>query len=136
MYDLIGEDLAKRTEAAAKALYTKAAEHAARRGILLADTKFEFGLVPADTAGWDGELILVDEVLTPDSSRFWAADTYVEGQPQGSFDKQYVRDWMKAEGLDKAARTFTPVTLPDDVVAQTAAKYREAYERITGRTFA
>ncbi|KAL4399908.1 Bifunctional purine biosynthetic protein Ade1 [Malassezia pachydermatis] len=135
VYDLIGQDLADKTAGVAKALYTKAAEHARTRGIILADTKFEFGLLPPDTPNWDGELILVDEVLTPDSSRFWAADAYKEGKPQASFDKQYVRDWMKANGLEAAARTFTPVTLPDEVVAQTAAKYREAYERITGKTF-
>ncbi|CCU98349.1 unnamed protein product [Malassezia sympodialis ATCC 42132] len=133
--ELIGQPLADKVAGAAKALYAKAAEHAQSRGILLADTKFEFGLLPPETPGAPDELILVDEVLTPDSSRFWAADTYREGAPQASFDKQYVRDWMKAHGLEQAARTFTPVTLPDDVVAQTAAKYREAYERITGKSF-
>jgi len=133
--ELIGQPLADKVAGAAKALYAKAAEHAQSRGILLADTKFEFGLLPPETPGAPDELILVDEVLTPDSSRFWAADTYREGEPQASFDKQYVRDWMKAHGLEQAARTFTPVTLPDDVVAQTAAKYREAYERITGKSF-
>ncbi|WFD21960.1 phosphoribosylaminoimidazolesuccinocarboxamide synthase [Malassezia equina] len=133
--ELIGQPLAEKVVKAAKALYAKAAEHAQSRGILLADTKFEFGLLPSPTPGGEEELILVDEVLTPDSSRFWAADTYREGESQASFDKQFVRDWMKANGLEQAARTFTPVTLPDDVVAQTAAKYREAYERITGKSF-
>ncbi|WFD25689.1 phosphoribosylaminoimidazolesuccinocarboxamide synthase [Malassezia nana] len=133
--DLVGQPLADQVARVAKELYAKAAEHALSRGIILADTKFEFGILPPDAPGWEGELIVVDEVLTPDSSRFWAADTYRQGVPQASFDKQYVRDWMKAHGLDKAASTFTPVTLPDEVVAQTAAKYREAYERITGQSF-
>ncbi|WFD02924.1 phosphoribosylaminoimidazolesuccinocarboxamide synthase [Malassezia obtusa] len=133
---LLGPELAKRVCDAARALYAKAAEHARERGIILADTKFEFGLLPADGAGYSGELILVDEVLTPDSSRFWSADAYKPGQGQGSFDKQYIRDWMKGEGLDTAAKSGTPVTLPPDVVAKTGEKYREAYHRITGQPFA
>lgn len=132
--DIIGAERAKEVSGAATALYAKAAEHAAQRGILLADTKFEFGLVPTRSGGGEPQtLILVDEVLTPDSSRFWDAAAYRPGVPQGSFDKQYVRDWLRAQGLDKAADDGTRVTLPDDVVAKTADKYREAYERITGR---
>ena len=81
-------------------------------------------------------MILVDEVLTPDSSRFWSADKYAVGRGQDSFDKQYVRDWLKANGLDKAADQGVPVTLPDDVVKRTEEKYREAYELITGQKYA
>jgi len=107
-------------------LYTHAAEHAAERGIVLADTKFEFG----QHAG--AEVVLADEVLTPDSSRFWPADRYEPGRAQPSFDKQYVRDWADEAGWD-----HTPLApeLPPDVVEQTRAKYVEAYERITERRF-
>lgn len=126
---LVGADLAAQIGDSARALYTKAAEHARSRGIIIADTKFEFG-----RAG--DELILVDEVLTPDSSRFWSAADYAPGRGQASFDKQYVRDWMKSNGLDTAAKSGTRVTLPDDVVQRTADKYREAFRMITGREFA
>ncbi len=108
-------------------LYVDAAEYARSGGVIIADTKFEFGLR-------DGELILVDEVLTPDSSRFWPADRYEPGRDQESYDKQYVRNYL--EGLVAAGRwNKTPPgpELPDEVVAGTAARYREAYERITGR---
>ena len=105
-------------------LYTHAAAHAAERGIILADTKFEFGR----HAG--AEVVLADEVLTPDSSRFWPADDYEPGRSQASFDKQYVRDWLDETGWDR--RPPGP-ELPDDVVANTRAKYVDAYERITGR---
>ncbi|MDX6633305.1 MAG: phosphoribosylaminoimidazole-succinocarboxamide synthase [Solirubrobacterales bacterium] len=106
------------------ALYSHAAEHAAERGIILADTKFEFGR--------DGEqaIVLGDEVLTPDSSRFWPADDYEPGRSQQSFDKQYVRDWLDETGWDHSPPA---PELPADVVANTRAKYVEAYERITGR---
>jgi phosphoribosylaminoimidazole-succinocarboxamide synthase len=107
-------------------VYTRGAEHAAERGIILADTKFEFGR----HAG--AEIVLADEVLTPDSSRFWPADRYQPGRTQPSFDKQFVRDWADAEGWDH--RPPAP-ELPPDVVEQTRAKYVEAYERITERTF-
>jgi phosphoribosylaminoimidazole-succinocarboxamide synthase len=107
-------------------LYVHAAEHAAERGIILADTKFEFGR----HAGC--EVVLGDEVLTPDSSRFWPADAYQPGRPQPSFDKQYVRDWADAAGW---AHSPPGPELPPDVVEQTRAKYVEAYERITGRRF-
>lgn len=133
--ELVGKELATKLADAAVKLYAKAAEHARANGIILADTKFEFGLLPADGQGYDGELILVDEVLTPDSSRFWSADSYAPGKGQASFDKQYIRDWMKSKGLDTAAKSGTPVTLPDEVVAGTGEKYREAFQRITGHPF-
>jgi phosphoribosylaminoimidazole-succinocarboxamide synthase len=105
-------------------LYQHAAEHAAERGIILADTKFELGASPG------AEIVLGDEVLTPDSSRFWPADEYEPGRSQRSFDKQYVRDWLDEQGWD---RKPPAPELPEDVVANTRAKYVEAYERITGR---
>jgi phosphoribosylaminoimidazole-succinocarboxamide synthase len=106
-------------------LYEHASVHAAERGIIIADTKFEFGASPG------AEVVLADEVLTPDSSRFWPADDYEPGRSQASFDKQYVRDWLDESGWD---HTPPGPELPDDVVANTRAKYVEAYERITGRT--
>ncbi len=106
-------------------LYVTAAEHARERGIIIADTKFEFGLL-------DGEVILIDEALTPDSSRFWPAPEYEPGRGQPSFDKQYVRDWLDASGWD---HTPPGPDLPPDVVQNTRAKYVEAYERITGKSF-
>ena len=106
-------------------LYEHARDHAAARGIILADTKFELGSTPGC------EVVLGDEVLTPDSSRFWPADSYEPGRPQHSFDKQYVRDWLDARGWD---RKPPAPALPEDVIAQTRARYIEAYERITRRT--
>jgi phosphoribosylaminoimidazole-succinocarboxamide synthase len=123
--DLVGRGLAERLWELTIGLYERAAEIARDRGIVVADTKFEFGFA-------DGELILVDEVLTPDSSRFWPADRYAPGGPQASFDKQYVRDWLDASGWN---REPPPPELPAEVVEQTAARYREAYERITGEPF-
>jgi phosphoribosylaminoimidazole-succinocarboxamide synthase len=108
------------------ALYSRAAEHARERGVILADTKFEFG------RDADGVIRVGDEVLTPDSSRFWPADTYEVGRPQPSFDKQYVRDWAAGTGWDK--KPPAPA-IPDDVVAGTRARYIEAYEIITGDGF-
>ncbi len=108
-------------------LYRFAADHAAERGVILADTKFEFGLNEG------GELMVGDEVLTPDSSRYWPADEYEPGRPQPSFDKQYVRDWASSTGWDK---TPPAPAIPDDVVQGTRARYIEAYERITGEPFA
>jgi phosphoribosylaminoimidazole-succinocarboxamide synthase len=106
-------------------LYEFARDHAAERGIIIADTKFEFG-------AWPGaEVVLGDEVLTPDSSRFWPADDYEPGRSQASFDKQYVRDWLDRSGWDHSP---PGPELPDDVVANTRAKYVEAYERISGRS--
>ncbi|CAN5117833.1 phosphoribosylaminoimidazolesuccinocarboxamide synthase [soil metagenome] len=121
----VGRGLAERLRELTLSLYEFAAEHALERGIILADTKFEFGFS-------DGELLLVDEVLTPDSSRFWPADRYVAGRAQPSFDKQYVRDW-----LDEAGWNHEPPgpQLPAEVVEQTAGRYREAYERLTGELF-
>jgi phosphoribosylaminoimidazole-succinocarboxamide synthase len=122
----IGRGLAERLKELTLGVYEFAAAHALERGIILADTKFEFGFS-------DGELILIDEVLTPDSSRFWPADRYEPGHGQPSFDKQFVRDWLDASGWDHEP---PPPSLPADVVEQTAARYREAYEWITGEPFA
>jgi phosphoribosylaminoimidazole-succinocarboxamide synthase len=123
--DLIGRGLAERLRELTIALYERGAEVALERGIIVADTKFEFGFA-------EGELILIDEVLTPDSSRFWPADGYVPGRPQPSFDKQYVRDWLDESGWNHEP---PPPELPAKVVERTALKYREAYERITGERF-
>jgi phosphoribosylaminoimidazole-succinocarboxamide synthase len=123
--ELVGEGLAQRLKELTLTLYEFAATLALERGIIVADTKFEFGF-----AG--GDLILVDEVLTPDSSRFWPADRYQPGGPQPSFDKQYVRDWLDASGWDHEPPA---PQLPPEVVGQTAVRYREAYERITGEPF-
>jgi phosphoribosylaminoimidazole-succinocarboxamide synthase len=120
--DRIGRGLAERLRELTIALYERGAEVAAERGILVADTKFEFGF-----AG--GELILIDEVLTPDSSRFWPSDGYAPGAVQPSFDKQAVRDWLDASGWDHEP---PPPELPGDVVADTSRRYREAYERVVG----
>jgi phosphoribosylaminoimidazole-succinocarboxamide synthase len=111
---------------ASLALYRAAADHARSRGVILADTKFEFGVDD------DGTLVLADEVLTPDSSRYWPADTYEPGRGQPSFDKQYVRDWAASSGWDKAPPA---PAIPDDIVAGTRERYVEAYERITGEPF-
>ena len=106
------------------ALYKKCAEYALSRGIIIADTKFEFG-------AYDGKIILGDEVLPPDSSRFWAADTYKVGEEQPSFDKQFVRNWLNANW----DRTGNPPRLPEDIIKKTSEKYIQAYEKITGKTF-
>ena len=105
-------------------VYELAASHAKERGIIIADTKFEFGV-------YDGKIILGDEVLTPDSSRFWAADTYKVGEEQPSFDKQFVRNWLNANW----DRTGNPPRLPEDIIKKTSEKYIQAYEKITGKTF-
>ncbi len=124
---LVGdEQLMRRVADVSIALYSFAAEHARARGVILADTKFEFGVDE------DGELVVGDEVLTPDSSRYWPADGYEVGRSQPSFDKQYVRDWASASGWDR--RPPAPA-IPEDVVAGTRARYVEAYERITGEPF-
>ncbi len=126
--ELVGDgELMARVRDVAVALYTFAAEHARANGVILADTKFEFGLDE------DGELVVGDEVLTPDSSRYWPADGYEVGKGQPSFDKQYVRDWATASGWD---RKPPAPEIPDDVVEGTRARYVEAYERITGEPFA
>lgn len=123
--DLIGIELAEKARSVAIELYSKGAEWAAARGILIADTKFELGLI-------DGELVLCDEVLTPDSSRFWPADSWKPGSTPPSFDKQPVRDYL--DGLDWNKQPPAPA-LPDEVVETTSARYIDAYERITGRSF-
>ena len=126
--ELVGDRaLAERLRDVSLAVYQAGADHARERGIILADTKFEFGLDA------DGELVLGDEVLTPDSSRFWPADEYAPGRGQPSFDKQFVRDWASSTGWD---RNPPAPPIPDDVVAKTREKYVEAYERITGSEFA
>jgi phosphoribosylaminoimidazole-succinocarboxamide synthase len=128
MADRIGAPLAERIRDVAVALYRFGAQRAEEAGIILADTKFEFGVDPATA-----ELLLIDEVLTPDSSRFWDASSYSPGGPQASYDKQYVRDWLETQAWDK---TDPGPELPDPVVAGTRARYVEAYERITGASFA
>lgn len=120
--ELIGEDDAQELSRLSKQIYTTAADYAAKRGIIIADTKFEFGRI-------GGEIILGDEVLTPDSSRFWPADEYEPGKSQLSFDKQYVRDWLSAN-WDKQGE---PPHLPEEVIQRTAEKYEQAYTMITGR---
>jgi len=120
---LVGPVVAAKVRDISLALYAFAAEHCARRGIIIADTKFEFGLAP------DGELLLIDEVLTPDSSRFWPAESYQVGMSPPSYDKQFVRDYL--ETLDWNKRTPGP-PLPEEVIRRTAEKYAEALARITG----
>jgi phosphoribosylaminoimidazole-succinocarboxamide synthase len=120
---LIGSDNIRRLKALSLEIYNRAAEYAAKRGIIVCDTKFEFGTI-------DGRITLIDEVLTPDSSRFWPADQYSPGKPQPSYDKQFVRDYLEQIGFNK--RPPGPA-LPDDVVRGTSAKYVEALARITGR---
>ena len=121
---LIGADDATALRDLSLKVYTTARDHAADRGIIIADTKFEFGRL-------NGQIILADEVLTPDSSRFWPGDEYEPGRDQASFDKQFVRDWLTAN-WDK---TGNPPRLPQDVIDRTSEKYVQAYEKITGRTF-
>jgi phosphoribosylaminoimidazole-succinocarboxamide synthase len=127
MADIVGAALAERVRDLALRLYRHAATVSGPAGIILADTKFEFGIDRAS-----GELLLIDEALTPDSSRFWDAASYEPGRPQASFDKQFVRDWLEAQPWDKTA---PGPALPADIVAGTRARYVEAYERITGASF-
>lgn len=122
--ELIGEDDAQELSRLSRQIYLTAANYAFRRGIIIADTKFEFGRI-------DGKIILGDEVLTPDSSRFWPGDTYEPGKSQPSFDKQYVRDWLSAN-WDKQGE---PPHLPQEVIEKTTEKYLAAYTMITGREF-
>ena len=123
--EVAGVDVYETARRYALSIYEKASDLARERGIIIADTKFEFGVL-------DGEVIIIDELLTPDSSRFWPVDSYRSGGPQPSFDKQYVRDWLDATGWD---RRPPPPDLPEDVVAATRRRYVEAYEIITGRAF-
>lgn len=124
---IVGPKYAQRIEELAIKLYTAARDYAAERGIIIADSKFEFGL-DEDT----DEVVLVDEVLTPDSSRFWPADKYEIGREQSSYDKQYLRDWLTSEGL----KGKQGVAMPEEVVNKTAEKYREAFEKLTGQKWA
>lgn len=124
--DKLGRERAEELREATLRIYATAAALAEEKGIILADTKFEFGVDK------HGTLVLADEVLTPDSSRYWPADTYEEGKVQPSFDKQYVRDWLTNSGWDKES---TPPRLPDDVVQATRARYVEAFERLSGTSF-
>jgi len=124
--DLVGQERAEELRRRSIAIYQAGADYARDRGIIIADTKFEFGLLD------DGQLILIDEVLTSDSSRFWPADQYAPGGSPPSFDKQFVRDWLESTTWDKQS---PPPPLPEDVIAKTRAKYVEAYERLTGKRF-
>ena len=124
--DKLGRERAEELREATLRIYATAAALAEEKGIILADTKFEFGVDK------HGTLVLADEVLTPDSSRYWPADTYEESKVQPSFDKQYVRDWLTNSGWDKES---TPPRLPEDVVQATRARYVEAFERLSGTTF-
>jgi phosphoribosylaminoimidazole-succinocarboxamide synthase len=119
----VGDELATKLRDASLELYKHASEHAERRGIILADTKFEFGLI-------DDELILIDEALTPDSSRFWDSLKYVVGTSPESYDKQFVRDWLTRSGWDKES---DPPSLPPDIVAQTRERYLTAYQKLVGK---
>jgi len=120
---ILGTDLAEKVQSVSLRLYTEARRYAAERGLIVADTKFEFGLIA-------GELFLIDEVITPDSSRFWPADQWKPGENPPSFDKQFVRDYLETLDWDK---TDPAPALPPDIVEKTAAKYREAFERLTGQ---
>jgi len=122
---MIGADLAEKIEEYSLKIYEAASKKAEKNGIIIADTKFEFGIC-------DGEVLLIDEMLTPDSSRFWPKDQYEVGKSQPSFDKQYVRDYLVSIGWDK--KPPAPV-LPDHIIVETSSKYIEAYERLTGRKF-
>jgi phosphoribosylaminoimidazole-succinocarboxamide synthase len=123
--EILGDDLYEELRSRSLDIYTRANEYAAAKGVILADTKFEFGHA-------NGELLLIDEVLTPDSSRYWPADQYAPGGDIPSFDKQYVREWLERQPWDK---TPPPPDLPDEIVAGTRDRYIEAYERITGGSF-
>ena len=122
--EILGEDAATQLRDLAIKVYSVARDHAAENGIIIADTKFEFGVI-------DGEIILADEVLTPDSSRFWPGDAYEPGRDQASFDKQYVRDWLNANW----DRQGNPPHLPKEVIERTSQKYIAAYEKISGKKF-
>ncbi len=131
MAEIIGAAPADELRRRSIDIYRRAAEHAQSRGIIIADTKFEFGWANGKSGG-DEELILIDEVLTPDSSRFWPADQYKPGRAQPSFDKQFLREWLETTSWDKNS---DPPALPDDLVLATRKKYIEAYEKLTARSF-
>lgn len=123
--ELIGKDLAEKVKQKTIEIYSKCADYAKSKGIIIADTKFEFGLDD------DGNLVLADEVLTPDSSRFWPENDYEVGRPQKSFDKQYMRDWLKETNWNSEH----PTPIPDSVINTTREKYIQAYEKLTGKNF-
>jgi len=123
--NIVGKDIAEQSRELSIKIYNRGRDHAAEKGIIIADTKFEFGI-------FEGELILIDEVLTPDSSRFWPADLYAPGKSQPSFDKQFVRDYLETLDWDK---TPPGPELPEDIVQKTSEKYIEAYTRVTGLDF-
>jgi phosphoribosylaminoimidazole-succinocarboxamide synthase len=125
MKKLVGSDVADTLNDYSLKIYNTAVKYARKRGIIIADTKFEFGI-------YNDEIIWIDEALTPDSSRFWPADSYEPGKPQPSFDKQYVRDYLNSTGWD---HNSAPPNLPQDIIDETAKKYQEAYEKITGKKF-
>lgn len=125
MVEIVGQDVSEELRRRSLDVYQRGAEYARSRGIIIADTKFEWGRV-------DDEIILIDEVLTPDSSRFWPADDYQPGRSQASFDKQFVRDWLETTNWDKNSQ---PPELPAEIVNKTRAKYIEAFERLTGEEF-
>ena len=125
MKDIIGDESAEKIKELSLKIYKEGAAYALNKGIIIADTKFEFGKI-------GDQIILVDELLTPDSSRFWPADLYEPGKSQPSFDKQYVRDYLTSTGWDKNS---DPPSLPREVIAETQKKYQEAYEKITGKKF-
>jgi phosphoribosylaminoimidazole-succinocarboxamide synthase len=124
MSEQLGQEMAEQLRMLSIQIFTRASDYALSRGIIIADTKFEFGIA-------DDQLILIDEVLTPDSSRFWSADDYEPGKPQKSFDKQFVREWLLNSDWDRAS---PPPPLPIDIVVQTRAKYSEAFQRLTGNS--
>jgi phosphoribosylaminoimidazole-succinocarboxamide synthase len=125
MVEIVGRDVAEELRSRSLEIYRRGAELARQHGVIIADTKFEWGRI-------GNEIILIDEVLTPDSSRFWPAEQYRAGQAQPSFDKQFVRDWLETTSWDKNS---PPPALPEDVVSRTRAKYIEAYQQLTGRKF-
>lgn len=125
MKKLVGSDVADTLHDYSLKIYNTAVKYARKRGIIIADTKFEFGM-------YNNEIIWIDEALTPDSSRFWPAESYEPGKPQPSFDKQYVRDYLNSTGWD---HNSAPPNLPEQVIAETSKKYQEAYEKITGKKF-
>jgi len=121
----IGSDTAEQLKESSLKIYETAVNYAKKRGIIIADTKFEFGTI-------DDQIIFIDEALTPDSSRFWPVDKYQPGKPQPSFDKQFVRDYLETTGWDKNS---TPPQLPENIIRETQKRYQEAYEKITGKRF-